>query len=542
MEISSQVLNQTPEIMFRDLCAPKWIDTVSGLSSLCRLLENSTEFAVDLEHHDYRTFQGFTCLIQISVREEDFIIDPLELRSDLHLLNQSFTDPRIVKVLHGAESDIQWLQRDFGVYIVGLFDTYHASHLLELSGHGYAFLLQHYCGVQTDKRFQMSDWRIRPLTEQMITYAQMDTHYLLYIYDRMRNELLEASNPDTKNLIYAQMERSAQTSLRVYEKDIYDVENGMNSNGWAIALKKSKDILNDMNFSVFRALHHWRDITARKEDESLRIVMPMWVLFILARVMPTTIRDLIDCSRPVPNLIRSNAAEIIEIIRNSVNDFKFNAELRLEESKRYDTVMKQEWPEQKKIKPVHFIFEEVDQVIENAPITLKSFQNQEIRPASTEIITPVAVKSKMFAETHPKRFPECPILREIKNLIVMEAAYMADFSIDQMIKSEEDATRVEAIIVPEDNTVPVVIVNPIPVETKRKREEVSDIIIPLNGETPEHISKKSKKKMRKSMQEFSPFDYSAVEEPTLKSHGSSRKAVVDFNPHGLLASHQVHIT
>jgi exosome complex exonuclease RRP6 len=74
-------------------------------------LENCDAFGVDLEHHDYRSFQGFTCLMQISTRDEDFVIDALVLRNELHLLNKSFTDPKIVKVLHGAEMDIQWLQR-----------------------------------------------------------------------------------------------------------------------------------------------------------------------------------------------------------------------------------------------------------------------------------------------------------------------------------------------------------------------------------------------------------------------------------------------
>lgn len=35
-----------------------------------------------------------------------------------------------MQVFHGANSDIIWLQRDFGLYIVGLFDTYHATKLL----------------------------------------------------------------------------------------------------------------------------------------------------------------------------------------------------------------------------------------------------------------------------------------------------------------------------------------------------------------------------------------------------------------------------
>ena len=34
------------------------------------------------------------------------------------------------QVFHGAESDIVWLQQDLGLYVVNLFDTYHASVLL----------------------------------------------------------------------------------------------------------------------------------------------------------------------------------------------------------------------------------------------------------------------------------------------------------------------------------------------------------------------------------------------------------------------------
>lgn len=37
--------------------------------------------------------------MQISTREEDFIIDTLELRSELYILNEAFTDPAIVKVI-----------------------------------------------------------------------------------------------------------------------------------------------------------------------------------------------------------------------------------------------------------------------------------------------------------------------------------------------------------------------------------------------------------------------------------------------------------
>lgn len=40
--------------------------------------------------------------------------------------------------------------------------------------------------LQADKRFQLADWRARPLNEEMLAYARADTHYLLYCYDKLK--------------------------------------------------------------------------------------------------------------------------------------------------------------------------------------------------------------------------------------------------------------------------------------------------------------------------------------------------------------------
>lgn len=85
------------------------------------------EFAVDLEHHSYRSYQGFVCLAQISTRDEDFLVDTLELRHHMHVLAPAFANPAIVKVLHGADRDVLWLQCDFGLYVVNMFDTGQAA-------------------------------------------------------------------------------------------------------------------------------------------------------------------------------------------------------------------------------------------------------------------------------------------------------------------------------------------------------------------------------------------------------------------------------
>jgi len=86
--------------------------------------ETSQEIAIDLEHHSYRSYQGFTCLMQVSTRVRDFVVDTIKLRPLIgKYLRGVFADSSKVKVLHGSDYDVEWLQKDFGIYIINLFDT-----------------------------------------------------------------------------------------------------------------------------------------------------------------------------------------------------------------------------------------------------------------------------------------------------------------------------------------------------------------------------------------------------------------------------------
>jgi exosome complex exonuclease RRP6 len=61
-------------------------------------LRQAQEIAIDLEHHRHRSFNGFVCLMQISTRHDDFIVDTLMLREELEELNEIFTNPNVLKV------------------------------------------------------------------------------------------------------------------------------------------------------------------------------------------------------------------------------------------------------------------------------------------------------------------------------------------------------------------------------------------------------------------------------------------------------------
>jgi ribonuclease D len=174
-----------------------YIDTKEKLDEFINLISSSyNEIAVDLEHHSKESYLGLTCLIQISTRDSDYILDAIKLRSVLNNLNVIFTNPNILKVFHGADYDILWLQRDFGVYVVNMFDTGRASRILSYESYSLKYLLHKFCDFEADKTYQLADWRIRPLTEGMIKYARNDTHFLLYIYDELKKNLILKSAED----------------------------------------------------------------------------------------------------------------------------------------------------------------------------------------------------------------------------------------------------------------------------------------------------------------------------------------------------------
>ncbi|OAX40724.1 hypothetical protein K503DRAFT_736967 [Rhizopogon vinicolor AM-OR11-026] len=335
-----------------------YVSTPSALSSMAIKLKTAKEIAVDLEHHSYRTYRGFLCLMQISTREEDFIIDLLvpSVRDSIgNTLGEIFANPEITKVFHGAESDIVWLQQDFNVFVVGLFDTYHASKVLDFQKHGLANLLEAFCDFIPDKRYQLADWRIRPLPDEMLTYARSDTHFLLYIYDQLRLSLIERAQmlpaPDAYPsnavsliskgsisdkpqhfLLNDVLARSIRTALRLYDRETYDAELGAGTGGWdTLARKWNKSSLASSAVEingvrggvigeVYRAVHRWREDIARDEDESTRYVLPNHHLFTVAERSPSNAAQLLALFShgSVPPVLRRRAGEFTEVIKGTV--------------------------------------------------------------------------------------------------------------------------------------------------------------------------------------------------------------------------------
>ncbi|KAK9478520.1 ribonuclease H-like domain-containing protein [Lipomyces japonicus] len=297
---------------------PLWINNVEQLNDMVSELEEQTEIAVDLEHHDMRSYVGFVSLMQISTRSKDYLIDTLKLREELEVLNKVFTNRKIVKVFHGATSDIVWLQRDFGLYIVSLFDTFHAASVLNLEGKSLSFLLDRYCSFKAAKEYQLADWRTRPLTKAMEDYARSDTHFLLNIYDQMRIELLEGQS---KEKIESVLQSSRAIAASRYEREEYDEESGKGRTGWKSIMTKFSVQPKDRDLVI--ALNKWRDVTARRLDEGVQYLMSNYAIFMLARARP---RDAHGVARALgkhqSEILMENADQIIQVITDVLQNNK----------------------------------------------------------------------------------------------------------------------------------------------------------------------------------------------------------------------------
>lgn len=215
--------------------------------------------------------------------------------------------------------DIIWLQRDCGLYIVGLFDTFEAAVALEYPSRSLAYLLKRFIDFDADKKYQLADWRIRPLPEEMFYYARSDTHYLLYIYDMMRNELLKLSSEGVeKDPIRQVLDKSKETSLRRYETCVYDSETGQGAFGWYnLLIRNSSGRLSKEQFAVFRAVHKWRDEMARREDESALFVMSNQVLFDISRRIPPDPKALHSLVDPTSYIAKRDAFKLSGIINKA---------------------------------------------------------------------------------------------------------------------------------------------------------------------------------------------------------------------------------
>lgn len=235
--------------------SPQIIETSAGLSSLVDYLQQFPCIACDTESNGLFAYYERVCLIQLSVDTgqtiEDYIIDPFAV-DQFQDLGQLFADPQIEIIFHAAEYDIISMKRDFGFEFTHLFDTYIAARILGFDKVGLGALLERYFGIEVDKRFQQANWSLRPLPQDQLAYAQMDTHYLPTLRDLLTDELQKMNYLAEAREIFAEISQAPAAS-RSFDPDGF----------WRIRTPRP---LQPSEAAVLRDLYQWREQQAAQQN------------------------------------------------------------------------------------------------------------------------------------------------------------------------------------------------------------------------------------------------------------------------------------
>ncbi len=261
-----------------------YIDDTERFRWLAVELSSQPLVAIDTESNSLHAYEGVLCLIQISTRDADYIVDPLAI-TDLSPLKAIMEDPHIEKVMHAAEYDLMLFKRDYDFSIVNLFDTMVAARLIGHKYHGLASMMQEYFDIKLDKHHQRDDWGARPLPADSLKYAQMDTHFLPELRDILEGKIIKMGRLDEAHELFEEAQH-VPPAVAAYDPEGY----------WKLALSNR---LKKRETAILREVYLLREEIAAEENVPTFKIVTNKALVNIARDAPANMRQLNDV-RAVP--------------------------------------------------------------------------------------------------------------------------------------------------------------------------------------------------------------------------------------------------
>lgn len=279
---------------------PRFINQQAAFEDLSSRLKKEPVLAIDTEANSLFAYQEQVCLIQISTAKRDYIIDPLPLK-DLSPLGEIFFDPAIEKIFHASEYDILIMHDAYRFKFQNLFDTMLAAQILGREKLGLDALMKEIVGIQLNKKFQRANWGKRPLSNEMLQYAQMDTHYLIDIRHALAAEL---EKQDLTPVAEEDFIRACHVQRQSDQEKIAPF--------WRINGARK---LPPQKAAVLARLCEYRDEVARKKDLPVFKVLSAQSLYQLAVHSPTSAAQLTKLNIPGKNAFHRHTKGLISAIQ-----------------------------------------------------------------------------------------------------------------------------------------------------------------------------------------------------------------------------------
>ena len=261
--------------MSQPLSPPVWVASQTELRALEKELSKQASIAVDTESNSLHAYHEQVCLIQFSTIDTDYLVDPLAL-DDMASLGKIFANPKIEKIFHAAEYDLICLKRDFDFTVVNIFDTRWAVRVLGYTRDGLDGLLVEKFDIKLNKKYQKADWGKRPLSDEQINYARLDTHYLLPLKNMLQAELEQKGY---LQLAREDFERACDVEIPAGKPVLW--ERMANNHGFTLR-----------ELTILKELYECREQIAQDLDRPSFKVMGDKQLFEIARLPPQHMDEL----------------------------------------------------------------------------------------------------------------------------------------------------------------------------------------------------------------------------------------------------------
>ncbi|CAL8111025.1 unnamed protein product [Orchesella dallaii] len=291
---------------------------IEGHSSLTFMVEHLSAqktIALDMEFDNIYSYYDLTCLIQISTREYNFIVDAIKLINDIPTtLANVLLDPNVLKIVFGTQ-DVLAFQRDYNLRLFPVIDFQNAYRGSKSLSHdpGLKDAVKDYLGIDMDKTFQRFVWRTRPIPPDAIVYAQKDSEYLLKCW-----EIYKLRHSDVfKNLSFDYLHhRKLMLKPYVFPKSLSAIK--YFDKAWQLVRDKP-DFIGLYSFSpdkkIFDNLHNWRVNTGKLNNRSLNYYLSNLDVLKVTILKPLDINSLHECATKMKELTLIAKQAIFDIIR-----------------------------------------------------------------------------------------------------------------------------------------------------------------------------------------------------------------------------------
>lgn len=264
-------------------------------------LSQSELIGVDTESNSLFEYEERICLIQFSTNKIDYLVDTIVLQ-DLSPLNELFSNSKIQKIFHAAEYDLMCLKRDYSFDFRNIFDTMIASRILGFKAYGLSSLLEEYFNVSVDKKYQRANWGKRPLSDEMLMYAQLDTHFLIDLRNILSRKLIDQDKIEIAN----------EDFKRISDVDAF-VNNKNNDHYWRIIKGNS---LSSQQESVLIELYYLRENLAKQLNRPPFKVFSNQMIIDIAKKLPNDLNDLKKIDHFSQKLFQKYGEKIINAVKS----------------------------------------------------------------------------------------------------------------------------------------------------------------------------------------------------------------------------------